>query len=146
MKWRDDHIYNTSYVVHRIVTELKVDEELAWDTLEEEFGLDHNSTIHSSEAAYLAEVIGAGLPCQLMAEVRVEQEEELLTSKEVASILKMSLNKLNGERAAGNISYLRFGGRIYFTRDAISEYRRKNTHQVVPQRCLRETYRKRRAV
>lgn len=145
MKWRPGRQYNAQYVVNRICRELGADPEDVWNVMDEEFDLEYGGTMSSEDAAYVAEIIEAALPSPAV-EVTQKDSEELLTREEAARALKISVNKLDEERRAGRLAYIQYSsnGRVWIPRKAIADYLTKNTHQVIPQRCLRETYRKRR--
>ena len=74
--------------------------------------------------------------------------EILLTRKEAAARLGMSLVTLDAERAGGHLSYIQRkpGGKVWITEEAIAEYLARATHQARPDFMRnRETYRRRRA-
>lgn len=71
----------------------------------------------------------------------------LLSRKEAAARLGVSLVTLDAERNAGYLAYIqrKSGGKVWITQDAIVEYLEKATHPVKPaMRFVGETYRKRR--
>ena len=61
--------------------------------------------------------------------------EKLLTRKETAKILGVSLPVLDGAKNSGLISYVQYteNGRVYFTESAIEEYIVRSTHRAKPQ-------------
>jgi len=72
----------------------------------------------------------------------------LLTRKEAARKLGISLVTLDAERNAGYLAYIQRkpGGKVWITEDAIAEYLARATHTVKPTMSLMgTTYRKRRA-
>lgn len=73
----------------------------------------------------------------------------LLTRKEAAEKLGVSIATLDNERAAGHLAYIQRkpGGRVWITAAAIEEYLMRATHQVKPEmRMVTGTYRKRRTL
>ena len=70
--------------------------------------------------------------------------EKLLTRKETARLLGISLSTLDDAKNRGLISYVQYveNGCVYFTETAIQEYIARSTHRVMPVNCIRETYRK----
>lgn len=73
---------------------------------------------------------------------------KLLTRKEAAVMLGVSLPTLDADRADGHLSYIqrRPGGKVWIPEDAISEYLERMTHKAKPVINLgKATYRKRRA-
>ena len=73
--------------------------------------------------------------------------EKLLTRKETARLLGISLSTLDDAKNRGLISYVQYveNGCVYFTETAIQEYIARSTHRAVPKRENTMTYRKRRA-
>jgi predicted site-specific integrase-resolvase len=71
--------------------------------------------------------------------------EKLITRKEAADVLGISLATLDTARNAGLISYVQFvdNGCVFFTEGALQEYIAKSTHRAKPDE-KRSTYRKRR--
>ena len=72
----------------------------------------------------------------------------MLTRKEAAERLGISVKALDSERSAGYLTYIQRkpGGKIYITEDAIAEYLARATHQARPALTLNQgTYRRRRA-
>jgi len=72
----------------------------------------------------------------------------LLTRKEAAAKLGITVATLDSERVSGHIAYIQRkpGGKVWITEEAIAEYLARATHPARPQvRIDRETYRKRRA-
>ena len=72
--------------------------------------------------------------------------QNLLTRKEAARLLGISVKTLDLARASGAIAYVQFveNGCVYFTENAIDEYIAKNTYQVKVSDDGRTTYRRRR--
>ena len=74
--------------------------------------------------------------------------EVLLTRKEAAARLGVSLPTLDAERNAHRLAYIQRkpGGKVWITEEAIAEYLARATHQARPEFVMsRETYRRRRA-
>lgn len=72
----------------------------------------------------------------------------LLTRKQAAERLGISLVTLDAERTGGYLSYIQRkpGGKVYITEDAIAEYLARATHQARPELKLHQgTLRRRRA-
>lgn len=72
----------------------------------------------------------------------------LLTRKEAAAHLGVSLVTLDEERAAGRLSYIQRapGCKVFVKESALNEWLARNTHQARPAQLLnRPTYRKPRA-
>ncbi len=72
----------------------------------------------------------------------------LLTRKEAAAMLGMSLPTLDAERSTGRLAYIQRkpGSKVWITDEAIAEYLARATHQARPEmRPVRATYRRRRA-
>lgn len=72
----------------------------------------------------------------------------LLTRKEAAARLGVSLVTLDAERNNGYLAYIQRkpGGKVWITEEAIAEYLARATHTVKPtMRSVGSTYRKRRA-
>lgn len=73
----------------------------------------------------------------------------LLTRKDAAKMLGISLVTLDSERAAGHLAYIQRkpGGKVWVTAEAIEDYLSRATHQARPQAkpVGIQTYRKRRA-
>jgi excisionase family DNA binding protein len=72
----------------------------------------------------------------------------LLTRKEAAERLGMSVDTLDSERSLGHLAYIqrKAGGKVWISESAITEYLEKATHPIKPAALLdRPTYRKRRA-
>lgn len=63
----------------------------------------------------------------------------LLTRKEAAARLGMSLVTLDAERSGGHLAYIQRkpGGKVWITEEAIAEYLARATHQVRPQVRIR---------
>ena len=70
----------------------------------------------------------------------------MLTRKEAAARLGVSLETLDQLRRQGHLAYVqhRKGGRVWISEDAISEYIARITHPATPERRIVDTYRKRR--
>lgn len=71
----------------------------------------------------------------------------LLTRKEVAARLGISLVTLDAERNEGRLAYIqrRPGGKVWITEDALAEYLTRATHAAKPAiHFTGTTYRKRR--
>lgn len=71
----------------------------------------------------------------------------LLTRREAAERLGVSVNTLDMERSAGHLAYIQRkpGGKVWITEDALAEYLARATHQARPERKSGvETYRRRR--
>ena len=74
--------------------------------------------------------------------------QNLLTRKEAAALLRMSLPTLDAERSTGHLAYIQRkpGGKVWITEEAIAEYLVRATHPAKPEcRIIRGTYRRRRA-
>lgn len=74
--------------------------------------------------------------------------QNLLTRKEAAALLRMSLPTLDAERSTGHLAYIQRkpGGKVWITEEAIAEYLARATHPAKPERrIIRGTYRRRRA-
>ena len=73
--------------------------------------------------------------------------EKLITRKEAAEILGISIASLDAARNSGQISYVQYvqNGCVYFTNAAIQEYIAKCTYRAKPAETS-ATYRKPRAV
>lgn len=71
--------------------------------------------------------------------------EKLVTRKEAAAILGISLATLDAARSNGLISYVQYvdNGCVYFKEAGIQEYIAKSTHRARPDE-KRATYRRRR--
>lgn len=69
--------------------------------------------------------------------------DKLITRKEAAKLLGISLATLDEARNNGLISYIQYvpNGCVYFTDTGLQEYIAKSTHRVVPQK-KRQIYRK----
>lgn len=69
--------------------------------------------------------------------------DKLITRKEAASILGISVKTLDAARTDGLISYVQYveNGCVYFTEVGIQEYIAKCTHRAKPMECA-ATYRK----
>ena len=62
--------------------------------------------------------------------------EKLLTRKEAAKELGISLTTLDEARFAGRISYIQYveNGRVFFTEASLQEYMAKAYHRAKPRR------------
>lgn len=71
--------------------------------------------------------------------------EKLITRKEAAEILGISLATLDSARSRGLISFVQYAenGCVYFTQAGIQEYIARSTHRAKP-KDNKETYRNRR--
>lgn len=72
--------------------------------------------------------------------------QNLISRKEAAEILGISVKTLDQARLNGLIAYVQFveNGCVYFTETAIEEYIAKCTRRAKPAETLRSTYRKKR--
>lgn len=71
----------------------------------------------------------------------------LLTRKEAAAKLGITVATLDAERASGHFAYIQRkpGGKVWITETAIEDYLARATHPARPAiRTTRDTYRKRR--
>lgn len=74
--------------------------------------------------------------------------KKLLTRKEAAALLRVSLPTLDAERSTGHLAYIqrKSGGKVWITEEAVAEYLARATHPAKPEhRMSRNTYRQRRA-
>lgn len=73
--------------------------------------------------------------------------EQLITRKEAAQILGISIATLDAARSNGQIAYVQFvqNGCVFFTAAALQEYIAKYTHRAKPEERVGRTYRKPRA-
>lgn len=72
----------------------------------------------------------------------------LLTRKQAAEMLGMSLPTLDAERSSGRLAYIQRkpGSKVWITEEAIAEYLARATHQARPEiRMPRVSYKRRRA-
>jgi len=72
----------------------------------------------------------------------------LLTRKEAAERLGISVDTLDAERASGHLAYIQRkpGGKVWIAEEAIIDYLSRATHNVRPAvRMTKDTYRRRRA-
>ncbi len=71
----------------------------------------------------------------------------LLTRKEAAARLGMTLSTLDLERSCGQLAYIQRkpGGKVLITEAAIADYLTRATHPAKPAAQVTSTYRKRRA-
>jgi predicted site-specific integrase-resolvase len=72
----------------------------------------------------------------------------LLTRKEAAARIGVSVDTLDDERASGRLAYIQRkpGCKVWITEEALADYLARATHAARPQiRPVRDTYRKRRA-
>ncbi|MBR4635716.1 MAG: DNA-binding protein [Clostridia bacterium] len=69
--------------------------------------------------------------------------EKLITRKEAANILGISLATLDAARADGLISFVQYvnNGCVYFTEAGLQEYIARSTHRAKPKE-VNSTYRK----
>ena len=81
-----------------------------------------------------------------MASERGEKMQNLISRKQAAEMLGISIKTLDQARINGQIAFVQFveNGCVYFTETAIEEYIAKSTHRVRPPEDNRTTYRKRR--
>lgn len=72
--------------------------------------------------------------------------EKLITRREAAQILGISIQTLDAARQNGQISYVQYvqNGCVYFTDSCLQEYIAKCTHRARPTAPV-QTYRKRRS-
>lgn len=72
--------------------------------------------------------------------------DTLLTRKEAAARLGITVDTLDAERRGGFLTYIQRkpGGKVWITEAAIEEYLAKATHPARPERMVVHTYRKRR--
>mgnify|MGYP001118557188 FL=1 len=74
--------------------------------------------------------------------------QKLLTRKEAAALLRVSLPTLDAERNTGHLVYIQRkpGGKVWITEEAVAEHLARATHPAKPEhRIIRNTYRQRRA-
>ena len=71
----------------------------------------------------------------------------LLTRKEAAARLGVTVATLDAERASGHLAFIQRkpGGKVWISETAIEEYLARATHPAKPVRPVRETLRNRRA-
>lgn len=71
--------------------------------------------------------------------------EKMITRKEAAKYLGISIKSLDYARSTGQISYVQYveNGSVYFTETALQEFIAKSTHRAKPQEKT-ATYRKKR--
>ena len=69
--------------------------------------------------------------------------EKLITRKEAAEMLGISITTLDAARNSGQIAYIQYveNGCVYFTAAGLQEFVAKCTHRAKPMVC-RQTYRK----
>lgn len=69
--------------------------------------------------------------------------EKLITRREAAKILGISITTLDAARNSGQIAYIQYveNGCVYFTAAGLQEYVAKCTHRAKPM-AYKETYRK----
>ncbi len=73
--------------------------------------------------------------------------KKLLTRKEAATLLRVSLPTLDAERSTGHLAYIQRkpGGKVWITEEAIAEHLARATHPVKPEhRIIQNIYRQRR--
>ena len=70
----------------------------------------------------------------------------LLTRKEAAAKLGVTVATLDAERASGHLAYIQRkpGGKVWISETAIEEYIARATHPARPVRTAQQTLRKRR--
>ena len=70
--------------------------------------------------------------------------ERLITRKEAAQILGISIASLDAARNSGQISYVQYvpNGCVFFTDSGLQEYIAKCTHRAKPKEPEKTTYRK----
>ena len=70
--------------------------------------------------------------------------ERLITRKEAAQILGISIATLDAARNNGQLSYVQYvpNGCVFFTDSALQEYVAKCTHKAKPKETVGATYRK----
>ena len=70
--------------------------------------------------------------------------EKLLTRKQAAEYLGISLTQLDEARKQKRIAYIQYvrNGSVYFTEQALEEFVVRATHRAGPLESIRETYRK----
>ncbi len=70
----------------------------------------------------------------------------LLSRKEAAARLGISVDLLDQERSSGHLAYIQRkpGGKVWITEEAIAEYLARATHQARPQLRTARTTRQRR--
>lgn len=71
---------------------------------------------------------------------------KLLTRKQAAEMLGISLNTLDAERTSGRLAYIQRkpGGKVWIREEALEEYLARGTHQARPERAIQGTLRKQR--
>lgn len=73
--------------------------------------------------------------------------ERLLSRKEAAELLGISISTLDTAKRTGAISFIQFvdNGKVFFTESGIAEYIYKSTHNSIPKKQNnKDTYRKKR--
>ena len=72
--------------------------------------------------------------------------EKLLTRKEAAELLGISLTTLDTARNQGQIAFVQYveNGSVFFTESIIQEYIARSTHRTIPKKESLLTHRKRR--
>ena len=70
--------------------------------------------------------------------------ERLITRREAAQILGISIATLDAARSNGQIAYVQYvpNGCVFFTVSGLQEYVAKCTHRAKPDESARMTYRK----
>ena len=70
--------------------------------------------------------------------------EKLITRKEAAQILGISIATLDAARSNGQIAYVQYvpNGCVFFTNSGIQEFVAKCTHRANPEERIATTYRK----
>lgn len=74
-------------------------------------------------------------------------EKKMITRKQAAEMLGISLRTLDSARMEGLITYVQYvdNGCVYFTEAAIEEYIARQTHRARPKDAPQTTYRRTRA-
>lgn len=74
--------------------------------------------------------------------------ERLITRREAAKILGISVSTLDTARNKGQISYVQYtpNGSVYFTNEGLLEYVAKCTYKAKPQEINKLTYRRPRTI
>lgn len=72
--------------------------------------------------------------------------QNLLTRKEAAALLRVSLPTLDAERNTGHLAYIQRkpGGKVWITEEVIAEYLARATHAAKHERVIHGTYRRQR--
>ena len=74
--------------------------------------------------------------------------ERVMSRKEAATLLRISVDTLDAARKKGQISYVQYvpKGAVYFTKDSLQEYVAKCTFRAKQQDNMRLTYRRSRTI